>query len=156
MASSTTKPVATVRAIRERLSREKCSRNITPIAPSRDTVTATLGISTARPLRRKKATTAMTSRTEMTTVRSTSAREARMVMVRSTATFMSMSAGRICWSRGITAFTRSTVLMMLAAGWRETTTTIAGCPFTRPKLWMSVTPSVTSATSARRTALPLR
>ena len=48
MASSTTKPVATVSAISERLSRLKPSRYITPKVPISDTGTATLGISVAR------------------------------------------------------------------------------------------------------------
>ncbi len=156
MASSTTKPVAMVRAISDRLSREKPSRNITPTAPSRETLTATLGISTARPLCRKKATTPTTSTREISTVRSTSARDARMVVVRSTATCMSMSAGSTPIRAGILALTRSTVSMMLALGWRLMTTTTAGWPLMRPRLWMSSTESWTWAMSVRRTGAPFR
>ena len=52
IASSTTKPVAMVSAISDRLSRLKPSRYMTPNVPISDTGTATLGISVARTLRR--------------------------------------------------------------------------------------------------------
>ena len=61
MASSTTKPVAMVSAIRERLSRLYPKRYMTAHVPMSDTGTATPGISVARPLRRKTNTTTMTS-----------------------------------------------------------------------------------------------
>ena len=48
IASSTTKPVATVSAISDRLSSEKPARYITPNVPISDTGTATVGISAAR------------------------------------------------------------------------------------------------------------
>ena len=51
-------------------------------------------------------------------VRSTSCSEARIVVVRSIATFMSMSVGIEALSAGISALTRSTVSMMLALGCR--------------------------------------
>jgi hypothetical protein len=79
-------------------------------------------------LRRKKATTPITSRVAIRTVRSTSAREARMVMVRSIATSRLMSAGSTARRLGRSAFTRSTVVMMFAPGWRYTTITMAGRP----------------------------
>ena len=53
MASSTTNPVAIVRAIRLRLSRLYPSRYMTANVPTSDTGTATLGISVARQSRRK-------------------------------------------------------------------------------------------------------
>ena len=61
MASSTTKPVATVSAIRLRLFSEKPSRYITPKVPSSDTTVATAGMMVARTLRRKALTTSTTS-----------------------------------------------------------------------------------------------
>ena len=127
MASSTTKPVAMVSAISDRLSSEKPSRNITPSVPSSETVTATLGISDRpavpqeeRDHGRPPAAMAISS------VRSTSRSEARIVLVRSTATLISMSCGSAACSAGSRAFTPSTVAMMLAPGWRLTVTTIAG------------------------------
>ncbi len=125
MASSTTKPVATVRAISDRLSRLKPSRNITPMVPSRDTVTATAGTMVARALFRKKATISTTRMTAKTSVSSTFRSEARMVMVRSMAVVTLMSWGREASRIGRACFTRSTVLMMLAPGWRSTWTMIA-------------------------------
>ena len=61
IASSTTKPVAMVSAISERLLSEKPARYMTPKVPISDTGTATLGISVARPLRRNRNTTRITS-----------------------------------------------------------------------------------------------
>ncbi len=130
--------------------------------PSSETATATLGISIARPFIRKMATTPTTSSVAMITVRSTSVSEARMVVVRSTATSILMSCGSALITAGSTAFTRSTVEMMLAPGWRLTCTMTAGevigLPFAlwtkTPRLWMSSTPSVTSAMSDSRTAEP--
>ena len=85
IASSTTKPVAMVSAISEKLLREKPARYMTPKVPISDTGTATLGISVARPLRRNRNTTRITSTTEIASVRSTSRSEARIVVVRSIA-----------------------------------------------------------------------
>jgi hypothetical protein len=54
----------------------------------------------------------------MTSVVSTSCSEARIVVVRSIAMATSMPAGIDASSCGSAAFTRSTVSMMLALGWR--------------------------------------
>ena len=86
MASSTTKPVATVSAIRLRLLRLKPSRYITPKVPSSDTTVATAGTMVARALRRNRPTTSTTSTTEIISVTSISRSEARMELVRSDAT----------------------------------------------------------------------
>ena len=86
IASSTTKPVATVNAISDRLLRLKPSSHITPRVPAIDTTTATAGTIVARHEPRKTLTTATTSRVAISNVTSTSRREARMVMVRSEAT----------------------------------------------------------------------
>ena len=83
MASSTTKPVATVSAISDRLSRLKPSRYIIPNVPSSDSGTATLGTSAARPLRKNRNTTTITSTMAIPIVLSTSRKRARMVVVRS-------------------------------------------------------------------------
>ena len=61
MASSTTKPVAMVSAIRVRLLSEKCSRYIAPKVPTRDSGTATEAMKVAATLRRKTKITAVTS-----------------------------------------------------------------------------------------------
>src|SRR5260221_8899347 len=63
MASSTTKPVAIVSAIRVRLLIEKSARYITPKVPTRDSGTATLGMMVAGILRRNRKITITTSTT---------------------------------------------------------------------------------------------
>ena len=86
MASSTTKPVAMVSAIRLRLLSEKCSRYIAPNAPTRLSGTATEAMKVAARLRRKTKITATTSSTESISSNSTSVTEARMPVVRSLTT----------------------------------------------------------------------
>ncbi len=116
IASSTTKPVATVSAISERLSRLKRSRYITPRVPTSDTGTATAGTIVARILRRNAKTTRVTRPIEIRRVRSTSKSEARIVVVRSSTTLRSIAAGVMALSSGRSAQMRSTVSMMLAPG----------------------------------------
>ncbi len=156
MASSTTNPVAMVMAMSDRLSMLNCRRYITPNVPIREMGTATLGMNVERELRRKRKTTRMTRAMEMRRVISTSRTEARIVRVASTSTDRSIVGGIAARSWGRTARTPSTVAMMLAPGWREMMTMIAGLPFERPAARMSSTESVTLAMSARRTAAPLR
>ena len=93
IASSTTKPVATVSAIRLRLLSEKPSSAITPKVPSSETTVATAGITVARQLRRKTLTTSTTSAIEISSVNSISRSEARMELVLSEATSSSISVG---------------------------------------------------------------
>ncbi len=105
IASSTTKPVAIVSAISERLSRLKPSRYIVPKVPMIEIGTAMAGISVARQSRRNRNTTAVTSSTAITSVRSVSFSEARMVVERSAASVISTSGGSAAWRCGSTAFT---------------------------------------------------
>ncbi len=81
-----------------------------------DVGTTTAGISVARPFRRKRNTTRTTSRIAITSVRSTSNTEARIVVVRSSTICMLIAAGIDALSDGSAAFTRSTVLMIFAPG----------------------------------------
>ena len=156
MASSTTKPVATVSAIKLRLLRLKFSRYITPKVPSSDTTVATAGMMVARALRRNSPTTSTTSTMEIISVNSISRSEARMELVLSEATSTLMSCGSCARSSGSKARTPSTVSMMLAPGSRLISTTIAGSPLNRPRVRRFSTPSTTLATSDRRTAALLR
>ncbi len=55
----------------------------------------------------------------MSSVLSTSLTEARMVVVRSRTMVVSMPSGMDAWINGSCARMRSTVLMMLAPGWRK-------------------------------------
>ena len=95
IASSTTKPVATVSAIRLRLLSEKPSRNITPKVPSSETTVATAGMMVARTLRRNRPTTSTTSAIEISSVISISCSEARIELVLSDATSSSTSARQL-------------------------------------------------------------
>src|SRR5882757_7715551 len=93
IASSTTKPVEIVSAIRERLSRLNPQRYITVNVPMRDTITATPGMRVDRGLRRKTKTTATTRMIEIISVRSTSLTEARIVVVISVKTSRCSATG---------------------------------------------------------------
>ena len=78
--------------------------------------TATLGMMVALTLRRNRNTTTVTSITASTSVSSVSCSEARIVVLRSIATVTFMSAGMAASRCGSSAFTASTVSMMLAFG----------------------------------------
>ena len=93
MASSTTKPAATVSAIRLRLLRLKPSRYIAPKVPSSETMVATAGMMVARPLRRKALTTSTTKMMAISRVTSISCRASRIERVASDATSIFTSAG---------------------------------------------------------------
>ncbi len=116
IASSTTKPVAIVRAISDKLFKLKFRRYIAAKVPTIETSTATLGMIAARISRRNKKTISVTKRTAMTKVHSVSCNEARIVMLRSEAGKNSISLGIAAWRCGNSALTRSTVSMMLAPG----------------------------------------
>ena len=93
MASSTTKPVATVRAIRVMLLMEKPAKAMIANVPRIETGTTIAGISVMRASPRKRKTTSVTRKTESSSERSTSCRELRMVMERSIAADISMPLG---------------------------------------------------------------
>ena len=119
--------------------------------PTSESGTVTLGMMVARKLRRKTKTTSTTRSTLITSVSSTSATEARMVVLRSSATLMSM-AGEMEWeSVGKSAFTRSITWMMLAPGCRRTIMGMARWPSVQPATRTFSTLSNTSATSRSRT-----
>ncbi len=116
--------------------------------------TATLGMIVALQLRRNMKTTITTSATLSTRVSSTSCTEARMVCARSSPMPM-VIAGEIEVLRlGSSAVTRSMVSMMLAPGWRRMTSTTEGLLLIQPATRVFCTPSMTVATSPRRTAAP--
>ena len=103
MASSTTKPVAMVRAINVRLLTEKPARYITPKVPISDSGTTTLGMIVAGMLRRNTNVTITTSATAKTSSCCTSRTEARMVSVRSLRMATDTVSGRLAVSWGSTA-----------------------------------------------------
>ena len=150
MASSTTKPVAMVRDINDRLSSEKPSRYIAAIVPTRDSGTERLGMIVAGTLRRKTKITPTTSTMARPSSYSTSSTEARMVVVRSVSGVISIPGGRSCLSCGRMRRTLSTTPMTLAPGWRCTFRIRAGVPFDHAASWLFSAPSTTVATSRTR------
>jgi len=154
-ASSTTKPVATVSAISDRLLRLKPHRYITASVPISETGTVIAGMKAARRSRRNSMTTMTTRQTEMNRVLPTSRSEARIVVLRSCATSSLISGGIAACSSGMAARMRSTVAMMLAPGCRLIISNTEGLPLVSAALRRSCAPSWTSATSDRRSALPL-
>src|SRR6202167_3205986 len=155
MASSTTNPVAIVRAIMDKLSMLYLHKYMMANVPIKETGTATLGIRVARTLRRKRKTTKMTSPIDMASVRSTSFTDARMVVVRSSITVKSIAAGMEAFKEGMDARMRSTVSMIWAPGCREIIYKMAGFPFTTPGARTFSTESPTSEKTDGLTAKPL-
>ena len=118
IASSTTKPVEIVRAINDRIFKLKFIRYMAPNVPMIETGTAMLGMIAERKSPRNRKTMIVTSTTAMTSVRSVSLSEARIVGLRSKAILTLIAAGMAASSGSSSALTRSTVSMMLAPGWR--------------------------------------
>ncbi len=115
MASSTTKPVAMVSAISDRLSSENPIRYIAAKVAMIEVGTATAGIRVERSVRRNTSTTRITSATETARVNWVSASEARMVAERSIASFSSTPPGIAARSCGSIALIWSMVCTMLAS-----------------------------------------
>src|SRR5213592_5195567 len=118
MASSTTKPVEIVNAIKVRLFRLNPSRYITPKVPTSDKGTATLGMMLAERVRKKRKITITTRATVSINSNCTSLTEARIVVVLSVSTDTCTEEGKDAVSWGSNVFTRSTTVMMLAPGCR--------------------------------------
>ena len=100
--------------------------------PASDTGTATLGIRAERRRRKNKPTTTITKPTEMASAFWISAKEARMVKVRSDTTCMFTAAGMAACNTGIRARTRATVSITLASGCLLSKIKIAGSPLATP------------------------
>ena len=93
IASSTTKPVAMVSAISDRLSRLKPNWYMIASAPISDSGTDRLGMIVAGMLRRNRKMTITTRPTASASSNSTSSTEARIVIVRSVSGFTVIAAG---------------------------------------------------------------
>jgi hypothetical protein len=152
MASSTTKPVATVSAISDRLSRLKPSRYIAPKVPISDSGTATLGTSAARESRSIRNTTSTTSAIEH--------QQRTLDIAQRGADGLGAIIGRDDADAG-----RNRCLQFrqqrahaiddvddIGPGLAMQTSSIAGLPSARPRLRTSSTPALTVATSCSRTA----
>src|SRR6267143_6123600 len=156
MASSTTKPVEMVRAISVRLFRLYPSRYIAANVPTSDSGTATLGMTVAAGLRKKRKITITTSAMVSMSENCTSWTDARIVAVRSVRTDVWMDEGREVLSWGSRFVMRSTTWMMFAPGWRWTLRMIAGTSFIHAASLEFSTPSTTVATSESLTGAPFR
>src|ERR1700678_2089249 len=146
IASSTTNPVEIVSAIRVRLFRLKPRAYIAPNVPTSESGTAMLGMIVAANVRRKTNMTATTSAMQRQSSNSTSATEARTVVVRSVRTVMLIAGGIVALSFGSSALILSTTSMMLAPGWRWMFTITAGTLFIHADAWVFSIPSMTFAT----------
>ena len=156
MASSTTKPVAMVSAMIDRLFRLNPARYITARVPTSDSGTDRLGIRVARASPKKAKITATTSTTAKASSICTSRTEARMVRVRSVSTVMSSEFGRVSRSCGSSTLIRSTTSMTLAPGWRWTFRITAWVLFIQAAILVFSCASSTDPTSRSRTGAPLR
>ena len=154
IASSTTKPVAMVSAISERLLRLKPNRYMAPSVPTSDSGTERLGIRVARALRRNTKITSTTRMTASVSSNSTSCTEARMVTVRSVRMLTSIAAGSEACNCGSSALMPSTTAMTLAPGCRWIFRMMAGVSFIQAPSLSFWAPSMTSPTSLSRTGEP--
>jgi hypothetical protein len=154
MASSTTKPVAMVSAISDKLFRLKPNRYIAPSVPTSDSGTDRLGISVARVERRNTKMTSTTRITASDSSYSTSRTEARIVTVRSVRMFRSIAAGSVACNCGSRSLMPCTTEITLAPGWRWILRMIAGVSFIQAPSLSFCAPSTTLPTSLRRTGEP--
>ena len=129
MESSTTKPVAMMSAMIERLSSENPHRYMKASVPTRETGTEMLGMMVARMLRRKTKMTATTRKMLNASSNPASDTEARIDVVPSLITAICMEAGSPAVSTGSARLIASTVAMTLAFGWRWMLSTMAGVRF---------------------------
>src|SRR5262245_4328786 len=113
MASSTTKPVAIVSAINDRLFRLNPKSDMAPKVPTRDSGTATAGMIVAATVRRKRKITITTSPTDSISSNWTSSTDPRMVTVRSVSTATCTEDGNDACSCGNSCLMRSTTAMTL-------------------------------------------
>ena len=154
IASSTTKPVAMVSAIKVRLLMEKPSKYITPKVPIKDKGTATLGIKVAWALLRNTKITSTTKAMESMSSICTSSTEARMVTVRSFITCTSSDSGKFAFNWGSAAMRRCTVSITLAPGWRWMLMMMASRSLAQALRRTFSGASTKVATSLRRNGLP--
>ena len=118
MASSTTKPVAIVKAINVKLLIEKSNNTITAKVPTSDSGTAKDGIMVAGTVRKNTKVTAITKPMANISSCCTSRTDERILCVRSVNTVTSKAAGKDAVNCGKISRTLSATSMTLAPGWR--------------------------------------
>ena len=124
--------------------------------PSNESGTATLGITVAASVRRKRKITVTTSAIVIISSISTSWTEARIVVVRSVRIVTFTAEGSEARSCGSSVLMRSTTAMMFAPGWRWMLRMTAGTRFIQAACFTFSAPSTTVATSESRTGAPPR
>ena len=156
MASSTTKPTASVRAMRERLSRLKPIMCMAAKVTTTDMGRARLGMTVADRLRRKRKMTSTTRHTVSTSVNLTSATDALMDSDRSNRMFSFTAAGNCRSNSGSSLLMDSTTSTVLVPGWRCTASTMPRSSLNQLRMRSCSTLSTTRPNSSRRTGAPLR
>ena len=151
MASSTTRPMARIRASKVSTLIEKPKAAISDRQPISDTGMVTAGTSVARIERRNSSITSTTSASEMPSAISTSRIEAAMNSASSEPTMIFMPLGMVGARRSISARTALEIAIVLAWLWRITCRPTAGTPLARTMTSSSSTPRSTVATSPSRT-----
>ena len=155
MASSTTKPTETASAISERLSIEKPATHIIAQVPASDSGTVMPAAIVAATRRRNTNTTSMTRKMVASSVSCMSWTLARIVLVRSERTEMSMSAGIQRLISGISSRMRSTVSITLESAALVITSSTEGWPLNQPNERLLRTPGSIEAMAESRTTVPL-
>src|ERR1700678_1863528 len=122
---STRNPVKIVSAISERLSMLNPNRYMTPKVAIRETGTTTPGIAVVVRSRKNRNTTITTRQTEINRVTSTLLTDSLMLVLRSSTTSTLIEAATEARKERTDAYTRSTVSITLAPGWRHNSTKIA-------------------------------
>ena len=156
IASSTTNPTDSVRAISERLSTLKPSRYITANVPTSDIGIARLGISVARRFRRNRKITRITSPSVSTSVNFTSSTDARIDAERSYSSLIVTHAGSCSRNDGSRALTALTTATVFVPGCRWIASTIDRSSLNQAAVLLFSTLSITCPSASRRTGLPLR
>ena len=118
MASSTTKPSASVSASRLTLSSEKLNIAMPAKVPMIDSGSAMAGMKVARQVRRNARMTRITSTAVIISVSCTSCTESRIDSERSLKTLSLMVGGSSRWNSGSMPCTASVTATVLASGWR--------------------------------------
>ena len=147
MASSTTKPMAKTSANKVSVLMVKPAKAIMAKVPIKLTGMVMMGMIEARNVRKKTKITKATKMTASTMVLNTLLMDLSIKTELSLATFISKSAGKSCFKRGIISRTPLDNSKGLAVAWRMTPAEMAGVPFRRTLLRSSAVPSSTLAIS---------
>ena len=156
MASSTTKPSASVRASRLTLSSEKPNMAMPAKVPMMDSGSASAGMNVARQVRRNARMTRITSAAVRNRVTCTSCTESRIDTERSLSTLSLTVGGSSRWNSGIAALIASVTATVLASGWRWMERMMERVASSSAIASSFSTESSTLAISCRRTGVPLR